>query len=110
MREFFRGWRRKVGVMTLVMACAMMIASLRFIAEQESMFAEVRAKYPNHRVDLDWNTIPNGGFGVDVVFASPSYVPDLLIAVPLTLLSAWLLLSKPRKSKSASVQPPSSQS
>jgi hypothetical protein len=33
MREFFRGWRRKAGLVTLVMACAVMAmwARSRFI-------------------------------------------------------------------------------
>ena len=34
MDEFFRGWRRKIGVLTLVMACVFMVGWVR----SEAMF------------------------------------------------------------------------
>lgn len=104
MHTFFHGWRRKAGVVILVMAGP-------FVAG----WVYGRSLAPN----------TEGGIGVNVEFkpvgiviectefgyASQSpesytshlrilaelFVPYWAIAVPLTLLSAWLILWKPRK-------------
>ena len=44
MREFFRGWRRKVGVVTLVMACVMTGMWFRSRTEWESLEVAVGAR------------------------------------------------------------------
>jgi hypothetical protein len=72
MREFFRGWKRKVGCVTLLVAFAC-------------------------------------GLFSDALMASERYhsVGELMrtVTLPLILISAWLLLSKPRVKKADSTAP-----
>ena len=75
MGTYFMPWRRKVGVTTLMMACAFGV----------ECFARTQA---------EWDNI----CPVDV-----RYLQCFAIA-PLTLLSAFLLLSKPRQKPSAPAQ------
>jgi len=44
MREFFRGWRRKVGVMTLLMACVFMGGWLRSLITTDSVDLPINGK------------------------------------------------------------------
>ena len=62
MREFFKNWRRKAGCVTLLVACAVMVAWIRSQNASDLLLQETAT-------------------------------------VPLTLLSVWLLLSKPRQKK-----------
>lgn len=139
MREFFRGWRRKAGCVTLVMACAFMMLLFRshlitdFITTDASndgyqivatggghvVWARTRSDSPIVRLSwmsTTWNhrifafpdecqisarrTLLGAEFKTahleskTVVFWK---VPYLWFILPLTLLSAYLLLWKPRK-------------
>jgi len=132
MREFFRGWKRKVGVVTLVMACAfaagwmrsfmsndkIVIHSERFgthlftseigsivwcPAEQPDPDCPTIAYYHSlNRVAPTWanlNFVVRRGHGEMVLvkrvlrFQSVAVWYGLFV-LPLTLLCAWLLLSK----------------
>ena len=98
MREFFHGWRWTAGCVTLVMACVFMGACLKQRVERRSTLADFQVRYPNHHLDEDGNTVFKiDGLSEDFVYPKLSWAPDLCVAVPLTLLSADLLLWKPRK-------------
>lgn len=155
MREFFRGWKRKAGVVTLVMALPVMglwvrsaivyeralipcRKSIQYIAsgghaffwaasevEREGMFSHfptewqyvpyVPENYPDCcRIplwDMDsttrWELNFCGFHFIEGEIDSRDYTRKLRgsiwvfhywsIVTPLTLLSAWLLLSKPRR-------------
>lgn len=134
MGEFFKGWRRKTGLVTLVLACALMaewvrsrsvednlcvrldddtvelLTSSRFgltrtrIVEPEGDQIHVRFFFQN-QLPGDWNTSRpwfieqlRGLPGPDNTFFV-WHAPHWTIILPLTLLSACLLLSKPRKAK-----------
>lgn len=96
MREFFKGWKRKVGWITLGVACAYLtgwVASYLFPGEMRLFDAMLSSNF---------------GTIYLVVFLSPSGYTEHLwycsidywhVVLPLTLLSAWLLLSKPRQAK-----------
>ena len=154
MSEFFRGWRRKVGVVTLLMACTLTLIWLRsdvirdkidlcpsFYWPQLPWYGEIVSLQGSlgwHRYEMESG---NGGIGtnspatfssfkVKHYFACSPKIEDTLvwqwkwggfgygagkthlrgmsaqvwiipywsIVIPLTLLSAYLLLSKPRNS------------
>jgi len=152
MGEFFRGWKRKLGVTTLMMALALMVGwsrSLNFynkIRLPVGTHAEVFVVSTNHFVgvgfefaegsppSLDFyeckveDTLPLNSKDEDEVCNPLSYARNLewisqwhgfgmggnfdelqsywlmewvitywSITVPLTFISCWLLLSKPRK-------------
>lgn len=160
MRGFFRGWKQKVGLLTLVIACALSVEWARSFTICDGVavtFYRSRYSARSYRQQILWDhhSIATGQlyhpffnhFSVEIATAQhldpfsslrerdwcwiagdfyiahgwgmaghPSnFVPtpgppvrySLLIAqtpfwsivLPLTLLSAWLLLSKPRKSK-----------
>ena len=158
MGTFFHSWRRKIGVLTLVLACVLMVgwvASLRAVLhtafsigkctliqlisrEATVTIRKVHSKLPVQEIQVDrvllmgfqtpqgrstgnlavnvdskaradegspyhW-TIKNYGFEiggvVDAKFPLDVFivtVPYWSIVLPLTLLSAWLLLSKRRQ-------------
>ena len=132
MREYFRGWRRKAGCVTLVMALALMgIHARSFVVEYHVMipvsrdvhyiticqgFVDWRAerglRSPHDRI-MWWSSggsrrspkpfrymrfhasyVRWNGFDVG---ADDGAIPIWLPTLPLTLLSAYLLLWKPRK-------------
>jgi hypothetical protein len=145
MCEFFRGWRRKIGVLTLLMACLLAAAWVRsliitdlicipfgqlteevFVSEEgkltwQRIREEDPASVPTH---LLWKCFYSGVGGVDdddppvshcrflgievgeytskqMGSAFPSAfcsIPYWLFVIPLTLVSVFLMLSKPRKS------------
>ena len=104
MGEFFNGWRRKAGVVTLVVAC--ILASLIIRARYVSMQVEMGSGETLNAISIQLHRIM-------IVFKeSPLAWPILCL---LTSLSAYLLLSKPRPPKRASLTesptqtPPSSQ-
>lgn len=142
MHPFFRGWRRKAGVVTLVMACALMSGWVRSFRIHDQLWFAVRGDATEAVISLggkinwiryhkavlvpvptfpEWTT---GGFddveSFDdgslrrrwrfVGFVSGEWpddkiigrttivaVPYLMLVMPLTLLSAYLILWKPRK-------------
>ncbi|MEI8017188.1 MAG: hypothetical protein WCH39_03260 [Schlesneria sp.] len=156
MREFFQSWRRKIGVVTLLMACVLMGGWMRnyFIRDSvniptgSSSSIEFISRYQCLNLVVMWSSIPDsemasfriyhqkeeeeigfpagkflfGGFARDHFPFRPSWfsfsnevrttslmifsLPYWSITIPLTLLSGWLLLSKPRQPQSkAPVEP-----
>ena len=156
--EFFKGWRRKAGLVTLAMACVLMIAWMRSLlvedlvlrggqsqtyftsgngtlqwdqitfASGEPIHREPNLRWEIRRLpDHDGVTLPikessvlwrRDGLGFRAVVAE---YPDSagnkcrrgqwavaywVVTVPMTLLSAWLILIKPRQAKPASGSTP----
>lgn len=137
MREFFRGWRRKLGVVTLVMACGFMAAWIRslrtidigtlcliqphvvgitstqrgiefhyernkpeMLGHRSGWYSYVRANPSDRSLESILQEMM-----LDTLWDSAvSPIPHWLIVLPLTLLSAWLLLSKQPPTK-VNVQP-----
>ena len=148
MRDFFRGWRRKIGVVTLVMACLFLLGWVRSLTHFEGVSLPFGRK-PNHFFvswdsSLVWLKEYIGGMGPglypefksrsitgidDRIFNSPHFewrwnwsgfgsgvgvdeikvgnriertsltvIPYWSVTIPLTLISAFLLLTKPRLS------------
>jgi len=147
MGEFFRGWRRKIGVVTLIMSLAFMGGWVRsnFVADIAQMFTPSvgqRLTMQTHGrcilIEIsrssEQRSYANGGsssleasaaedsepywlFGVRECHGETvegirfirGYVlimPFHAIVVPLTLVSAYLLLSKPRKSTQNKIAEP----
>jgi hypothetical protein len=131
MYTFFHGWRRKVGLVTLVMAClaaAMWVRSLRIedfvdfaINLEEQRIVSSRgeifwwawtsgSREASETMDgILWNTEFNGE--LDMVNASVGFVRRRWriaywhATIPLTLLSAYLILWKPRKQQPTASNP-----
>lgn len=136
MREFFRGWKRKLGVVSLVVACALAAAwvqtfsacdililkwfSVASLDSAMGIIFETKRAAQWHtviwqhtdRTDIDsvlasdaewqWQML---GFGY---VTSPTiksttilFIPYRFIVIPLAVVSAYLLLSKPRRKPSA---------
>ena len=148
MREFFRGWRRKAGVVTLVMACALTGLWMRSQHMRDSLqvriadnaayicisneselvwqslsheateevqlrrFAVSHIPVSQNRVhfghgwrrtekedyghSVSFKTIPGSRTEIDAQLAAWK-LPHWCVVLPLTLLSAYLLLWTPRK-------------
>ena len=98
MGEFFKPWRRKFGVVTLVMACGLAILWFRSQTKMDSL--SFRVGNEHHRL----SSSRNYGLAWEIWIwddGNTKYVQDgqyshAAIVIPLTLLSALLLLSKPR--------------
>lgn len=147
MREFFRGWKQKFGVATLVMACVFAVGWARsfvqfvrlIVAPQPGVHIQCDSVYARiefvrigfksnvhepfftcHQPKMSWGERhePQNWLwhfcGIGVIDNPPHpdgvSVSDALIiayrsiVIPLTLLSAWLLLSKARQ-RQAPVEP-----
>ena len=133
MRDFFHGWRRKVGCIALVLACVVTSAWIRNLTVRDL----VRVSCSGWTIEAFsrggwfyicwWNTRDT-----DPGFATPSWEVDThpanqhdwhllylkpktrnchtavhycLLAIPLTLLAAYLLLWKSRKNVAITRQP-----
>ena len=147
MREFFHGWRRKTGIVTLVLACVFMAGWVRshFVCDHPHVFMGkifIEAVTIHDHVFLQQHSFGQGGFFFgwktphDFETLSEAYgvafewafilcgfgfstadngreilllIPYWSIVILLTLLSAYLLLSKPRVAKPpySSFAPPS---
>jgi hypothetical protein len=103
MRDFFRGWRRKAGCAALGIACVFMGAVLKQRVERRSTLAHYQEDYPVHRVDKDGNTVFKYSEHGEFVYQRLSWMPDLCVAIPLTLLSAYLILW-PRRSVNSTAE------
>lgn len=123
MRGFFNDWRRKVGCVLLVTACLLMGAWIRSYSFEDS-FWFVRGNkchlINSDHSELAWLSFDESGgnkfYGWDSRKYSTDGIANLAtqwphdtqswvvhywqILLPLTLLSAWLLLWKPRKRRS----------
>ena len=123
MREVFKGWRRKVGVVTLVMALILMAAWLRSFAIRDTLRIPTQESSHYFRSvtgSLQWRRFDSTANGIawrsytpaeresaprwekwdwsDWMFEDYAWIiPYWSIVIPLTLLSAYLLLWKPRK-------------
>jgi hypothetical protein len=125
MREFFHGWRWKVGVAMLVLACVFAAGWVRSLSTIDEIampigrMTELIFVSLNGRVWIDWGgryphlpqkplwdsvrlsdtakaaTMAGGADELEHALRA-SLVPYWSIVIPLTLLSAYLLLSKPR--------------
>lgn len=120
MWKFLRPWRRKIGLLTLVVACMFTIFWIRsFIVTDVIMIAlPTFPPYPfvvssSGRVgvwamdgwDFEWNPILRYSDCFPITWAAASYIgfhfkvptiPHWWIFIPLILISAELLLSEPR--------------
>jgi len=160
MGEFFKGWRRRFGLLTLVMACVCMVlwvransttidvfsfptgsrswqllisdrAGMNWLRLNDSKGVDLRSPFYDSEpvslgilasYDINWGWkwcgfqigngndaksgwrerfLKNGAFRTSVFEGQISSIvlfPHWALMLPLTLLSAYLLLSKPRKS------------
>ena len=143
MGEFFKGWRRKIGLVMLAMACVLATGWMRSYTVQDFVYIPTagavisfggsfcglrpldepspsRARWSSESVTPStyfhppWTTcyhkwqLQFGGFGIGeglwgLRYSSVYFVliPYWLLVLPLTLLSAWLILGKSRKVKPA---------
>ena len=144
MGEFFRGWRRKVGVLTLGFAVLAMLAWVRSLTirdEIEIAFESRVQSIASQAGTIDWqvkqwqnNFLPNETFQwntsptdpripralwlrtiqSDMIFNGKKLawsghgtrIPYWMCVVPLTAISAFLLLSKPRNSNKTKILEP----
>jgi hypothetical protein len=141
MREFFRGWRRKAGCVTLLMACVLTGAWIRSLCttnivefakgtattdifysfDGSLVWRKVHQEWPNVKASFrEWDAQPRSdydffdddriqwlcrccGTGIGEEVDGPKdwsiyvIVHYSVVVIPLTLLSAYLILSKPRK-------------
>jgi len=124
MREFFRGWKRKAGGVTLVMACAIFVVWMRSIMITDSLWIQTGKQF--HQVHScrgffmwetrdstaapkwKWYSYPSQswedvGSLTTIVRVDRSGGTKLAViaywpfTVILSALSAWLLLWPPRK-------------
>ena len=126
MREFFNGWRRKAGCVTLVMACGLMgmwVRSCIVIDNVRIPFGNQRLEFATFRGGLYLELLPMPTFRNSVVpppgflnhfrwlvrpidptiksetwnLGGPSWcIPFRQLAVALAILSVYLILWKPR--------------
>jgi len=121
MGEFFKGWRRKLGVLTLLMACA--ITSIWLFNSSTSFAAlprRIQFAYESDAIkitvdetavtpvsvtrvvkaeDGSASTITTWEPRIIVIGSQHVTAPYLTVVLPLALLSAYLLLVKPRIAK-----------
>lgn len=99
MREYFHDWRRKTGAAALVMACALMVLWKRSFQDLDELALFGGHIHSNGGMIILWymhgRQIPSSEA---VVWEARTawQMPHWYIAGTLTLLSAWLLLKKPR--------------
>jgi hypothetical protein len=133
MTEFFKGWRRKIGCVTLAFACVFAAGGVRSYGARDSLVIETSVMdfgfvsnsgtmmiwfdddvvtygyvwYTDRPasldsdevgIDWDWKWLGFRHFARTRNSVNPdsTAVPYWSIVLPLTLLSAWLLLSKPK--------------
>ena len=149
MAEFFHGWKRKTGVLTLGMACVFAAGWVRNYTVQDMLlirsdqehfhllvsghdgliwmkivdvvgFSTGRPFYdtdvadhsdPFEAINAEWKWKWLGfQFGQgEEIFQTPigfSMIPYWAIVIPLTALSAFLLLSKPKRAASKTITEP----
>ncbi len=57
MKEFFQGWRRKIGVVTLVMACFFMAGWMRSLTLNECVMIQFRKEWSEEFASFDASLI-----------------------------------------------------
>jgi hypothetical protein len=102
MGSYFKPWRRKIGVVTLMLACVLAANWIcsAFAERCLNLFGIGLYFTPEATEVVTVNSMCIVGIFV---------VSHWLIVIPLTLLSAWLLLSKPRRPKMKSADEPVSE-
>ena len=134
MAEFFKSWRRKVGVMTLLIACLCLGGWVRSLNTIDLIFVRgglivvsLRGNFSfSHRVHVLSQTL-SGGFpskirssdfreGLKIwsmdasstitIQTDHAMIPYWSLVLPATALSAYLLLTKPRESTRKKVAEP----
>jgi hypothetical protein len=106
MKEFFKGWRRKLGVVTLLMACVFMAGWLVIPGswfEDETVGLDFTISAGATGFSVNWQGF-SSTFGLSSEFEW--LIPYWSVTIPLTLISLWLLLSKPRKSNQREITEP----
>ncbi len=112
MPQFFHGWRRKIGVMSLVMACAWsfvwytgLYSPFGFQIPKTIRAGDAppgiyyRINVAKNEVAINrYRFVPMGSM-TSVKNAGNLTIPHWSIALPLALLSAYLLITKPRVAK-----------
>jgi len=114
---YFNSWRRKAGVVTLVLACLFASAWFRSWRTMDSLTLPcgtdqflilMSGDHWIGYVVIHTSVLPVGwasndrGNPFDWINSGEqisSMLPHAVFVIPLTLLSAWLLLSKPGKAK-----------
>lgn len=104
MREFFKPWRRKVGVVSVGLACVFMAGWVRSYQtdDQFEVFGHMFVSFEGSFYEMSRTvTVSNqGGSNIATIALSPLWqCPYWTVVAPLTLLSTYLLLSKPRPAK-----------
>jgi hypothetical protein len=108
MGDYFKPWRRKIGVLTLGLACVLMAARVRSVARPiiipAGNYIEYVVRTDSSRIRITKEKqIWSGGRIIPNEVLGESSIPHDAVAIPLTLFSAWLLLSKPRAKSVAKI-------
>ena len=135
MSEFFKGWRRKIGGVTLVLACVFAAGWMRSWVTYDAVAYRIGGRYNVIESELgdvlwsacdeerSWQEIgwkscgrrdPKMAFMVHATISMRYMATNVsaltldyrMIVLPLTLVSAFLLLSKPRQSTSKKTSEP----
>jgi hypothetical protein len=110
--EFFKGWRRKAGLVTLALAMVLTAGWMRSTLYYDQFFMQVPRGVLHYVCSENGRIVvesPADRFWDDESFALYSGpidyqwervgIPYWSLVLPLTLLSAWLILAKQPKSK-----------
>ena len=112
MHEFFKGWRRKAGGVLLVLTCVLEVGWVRSFVVQDTVLIRNYCvgsdrgwiwwlempymdqwKWDSQTIDSDWNDET----GINWVFGNQNCaIRYWSLVIPLTLLSAYLIVWKPR--------------
>lgn len=116
MREFFRGWKRKCGLLLLGLACVLAVGLVRSFKEYEFFAFHDKEKSGaylsvismrghvtvNREVHLGGRPVPfyaKFPASPDITCSGFIDIPYLAVMLPLIGLSYWLIISKPRKTE-----------
>jgi hypothetical protein len=122
MREFFKGWKRKIGVLMLAFPCIFMAGWVRSYNDQtdrcrllggilESTNGGIERWEHHNWQEIRREISDESGAVVDVVneihvdLSLVWRIPYWSIVIPLTALCAWLFLSKPRPATNPPTEP-----
>lgn len=115
MGEYFRGWKRKLGLVALVLACSFAAGWLRGVFRGELIHLPNQLAIVNERHALslvkpqkmpNWPSFIHSQYRVWNGFelAPILSVPYWSLVLPLTAVSAWFLLSRQPQPKA--IKPP----
>ena len=93
MFDYFKPLRRKIGVCTLVIACVFAAGWVRSLyVEDNFTFLGVHCYSSRWGLSLTIENVKSGGFLKEAIGLPTMKYP--FVAIPLMLVSLWLLLSK----------------